>query len=232
MTNLLCIESSTSICSVALANEGQLMGLEETEDKNAHSARLTVLIEKLLKDNNLKMSQLDAVAMSRGPGSYTGLRIGASVAKGLCYGLNIPLIAVSTLQAMALQAARILQISPQEDVVFIPMIDARRVEVYSAVYNFRGEELREVRAEIITADLFEDIHSRIVICGDGAAKCRQLFENDLRFIIMERLLASAAWLVPLAWENFVKGKFENTAYFEPYYLKDFIAGIPHIKGLK
>ncbi|HAL65703.1 MAG TPA: tRNA (adenosine(37)-N6)-threonylcarbamoyltransferase complex dimerization subunit type 1 TsaB, partial [Bacteroidales bacterium] len=115
MTNLLCIESSTSICSVALVSNGDLIGLEETQDKNAHSARLTVLIEKILNDNRLKAKQLNAVAMSRGPGSYTGLRIGASVAKGLCFALNIPLIAVSTLQAMALQATKSLKISSQKD---------------------------------------------------------------------------------------------------------------------
>jgi tRNA threonylcarbamoyladenosine biosynthesis protein TsaB len=231
MTNLLCIESSTSICSVALVSNGELIGLEETQDKNAHSARLTVLIEKILNDNRLKAKQLNAVAMSRGPGSYTGLRIGASVAKGLCYALNIPLIAVSTLQAMALQATKSLKISSQKDWVIIPMIDARRMEVYSAIYSYRGEELRQVKAEIISADSFCDIHSNIVICGDGAAKCRQVFENDQRFIFMDKLLASAAWMVPLAWESFLKENFENTAYFEPFYLKDFIAGIPHIKGL-
>lgn len=231
MTNLLCIESSTSICSVALVNNGELIGLEEIQDKNAHSARLTVLIEKILNDNNLKIDQLNAIVISRGPGSYTGLRIGASVAKGLCYALNIPLIAVSTLQAMALQTTKVLHISSQEDWVIIPMIDARRMEVFSAIYDCKGEELREVKAEIITADSFRDIHSNIVICGDGATKCRHLFENDQRFIFMDKLLASAAWMVPLAWESFLKESFENTAYFEPFYLKDFIAGIPHIKGL-
>jgi tRNA threonylcarbamoyladenosine biosynthesis protein TsaB len=230
MSLILCIETATPVCSVALGGQAREIKLKETDRKNSHSEILTVLIDELMKDTGKKFTDLSAIAVSKGPGSYTGLRIGVSVAKGLCYALGIPLLSVNTLQSMA--AGMVAKIIDPAS-LFCPMIDARRMEVYCAIFDHTLNEVRETRAEIITSNSFSDHlnESTIYFFGDGAVKCKGVIENrNARFI--EDFKASAEFLIPIAWKKFQNKQFENTAYFEPFYLKDFIPGIPKVKGLK
>lgn len=233
MNHLLCLETSTDICSVALFSEGEVKAFRETHEKNAHSARLTLMIEELMQEAGLTFNALGAVAVSMGPGSYTGLRIGAGVAKGLCYALQIPLLAVSTLESIALEVARrVGDTYPEGSTRIIPMIDARRMEVYRAVYDIHGTLVKEVEAEIITEKSFEGFDGPVILAGDGAPKLRALFADKPQIIFMDEVLASARWMGRVALRKLNAGETESTAYFEPFYLKDFIAGIPKVKGLK
>jgi tRNA threonylcarbamoyladenosine biosynthesis protein TsaB len=181
------------------------------------------------------MNQLDAVAVSMGPGSYTGLRIGVSAAKGFCYALDIPLISVPTLQSLALSALQNQSSNSTDEKksLFCPMIDARRMEVYSALYNDNNEEVRKTEALIIQEDSFEDeLQSyQIYYFGDGADKCRQILDPK-GMIYLEGITPSSKGLAFLSSQKFQKKLFEDVAYFEPYYLKDFIAGKPKVKGLE
>jgi len=215
---------------VAIAENQQAVLVKETSSKNAHSGMLTVLIEEMMKEAGLKFSELNAVAVSKGPGSYTGLRIGVSVAKGLCYALDIPLLSVDTLQAMAFGMA---QNYPELPAFYCPMIDARRMEVYSAMFDGKNKQICETKAEIIDKDSFSEYLKRgfVWFFGDGAAKCKNMithsnakFEDDFN--------PSAKYMVLLAWDKFQNEQVEDTAYFEPFYLKDFIPGIPKVKGLQ
>lgn len=233
MNHILCLETSTDICSVALFNEVNLISFRETKEKNAHSSRLTVMIDELMQEAGLDYKCLSAVAVSKGPGSYTGLRIGAGVAKGLCYATQIPLIAISTLESIAYEIAR--QIAGMEwklAPIIVPMIDARRMEVYRTIYDARGQQLKDVEAEIIHENSFQSFECPIILAGDGATKCRPLFSDYPQILFMDNILASARWMGPIALKKLVAGETENTAYFEPFYLKDFIAGIPKVKGLQ
>lgn len=233
MAHILCIETATTACSVGLSRDGDILSVKETTEKNAHSAKLTLFIDELLKDNKLVFSDLDAVAVSKGPGSYTGLRIGVSTAKGLCYALGIPLIAINTLQSLAWGMAK----KHKDDksgsgTLFCPMIDARRMEVYAAVYNSNLEEVRETRADIIETDSFSDYleKSRVCFFGDGANKCKETIIHP-NAVFEDDIFPSAANMSILAYQKFQQKQFEDVAYFEPFYLKDFIAGIPRVKGL-
>lgn len=230
MGNLLCIETSTSVCSVALGRDGALLAAREVKESNQHAARLTVLITQLFDEAGLHLQDLDAVAVSKGPGSYTGLRIGVSTAKGLCYGLGKPLIGISSLQAMAAGMAVLAEVS--ENSLLCPMIDARRMEVYMALYDMTGREIRPPVAEIINAGTFEAFAPRPVLCaGDGAAKCKTLFEGQQNILFPDLAVPSASFMITLAEQALREERFEDVAYFEPYYLKDFIAGKPGVKGL-
>lgn len=233
MNHILCLETSTDICSVALFSGAELKDFRETREKNAHSARLTLMIEELMREAGLPFTSLSAVAVSMGPGSYTGLRIGAGVAKGLCYALNIPLLAVSTLESIALEVARrVADTYPEGSTRIVPMIDARRMEVYRAVYDIHGNLLKDVEAEIITEKTFDSMEGPVILAGDGAPKLKSLFSDNPRIIFMDEVLASARWMGRIALRKWSAGETESTAYFEPFYLKDFIAGIPKVKGLK
>ena len=233
MNQILCLETSTDVCSVALFSDGRLVAFRETQEKNAHSARLTVMIEEVMQEAGLSYTSLSAVAVSMGPGSYTGLRIGAGVAKGLCYALNIPLIAVSSLESIALEiAGRIQAMQWEKSPLIVPMIDARRMEVYRAIFDARGQMIKEVEAEIINETTFQSFNCPIILAGDGAAKSRALFADNPQMIFMDNILASARWMGVPAQRKLSTGETENTAYFEPFYLKDFIAGIPKVKGLR
>jgi tRNA threonylcarbamoyladenosine biosynthesis protein TsaB len=211
------------------------LSLRESTVRNAHSAALTTFIEEVYKSAGMMISETDAVAISEGPGSYTGLRIGVASAKGLCYALDKPLIAIPTLKAMAfgmLGTGDIVRHRSQAPLL-CPMIDARRMEVFSSVYDPGMVEVRETRAEIIDKDSFSVLLKEHVVyfAGDGAAKCKPyLEENDNAFFIDDFRL-SATCMVRFAEQQFISGKFENLAYFEPYYLKDFVAGKPRVKGL-
>ncbi|OYQ38171.1 tRNA (adenosine(37)-N6)-threonylcarbamoyltransferase complex dimerization subunit type 1 TsaB [Flavobacterium cyanobacteriorum] len=218
MGYILNIETATKNCSVSLAKSGVPAALEEFAGEGyLHAEKLHVFIAKVLEKENITFNQLSAVAVSMGPGSYTGLRIGVSAAKGLCYALTIPLIAVDTLEILA----RSLIV---HEGVIIPLIDARRMEVYSAVFDASYNRLRETRAEIITEESFSPYAQPVHLIGDGAAKCKPLLA-DSRFKYHDGLLyPSAAMMAGLSWQKFTQQEFEDVAYFEPYYLKDFIAG--------
>lgn len=229
MALILNIETSTEVCSVTIANNGELLHKKETLEGLSHSELLTVFIEDLFVENNLKLSELDAVAVSKGPGSYTGLRIGVSVAKGLCYGLEIPLIAVNSLETMGTHAA----INSTENMLFCPMIDARRMEVYTALYNANGEEIKPVSAEIIEDDFLAEYlnNNKILFFGNGAEKCKTKITHR-NAIFNGPQKTSAQFMQKLTQEKYNKKEFEDVAYFEPFYLKNFVATIPKNKLLK
>lgn len=230
MAKILILESSTEVCSVALSNNEQLLGFKEDTTGQNHARLLTVYIDKLLNENKIPASEIDAVAVSKGPGSYTGLRIGVSVAKGFCYANQIPLIAVSTLEAMTLEAIRITNKSFQAEEkprLFCPMMDARRMEVYTCLFDRNGKETEAVSAKIITNTTFRDElqANTIVFFGNGAMKCKTEIDSPNAFFI-EQIHASATLMCNLAYESYTKKLFVDVAYFEPFYLKDFIATVP------
>ncbi len=223
------IETSTRVCSVALAEDGNILESREKTDTFEHAKILHPFIREVMKGQ--QWSKLDAIAVSEGPGSYTGLRIGVSAAKGLCYAENIPLIAVSTLQAMAMHAIDQLN---DEQAFYVPMIDARRMEVYSAVYDVKGNPHKKVEAEIIDHNSFKECYARarVYYFGDGAAKCREAFSDQKNMIYHNGGFPSAEYMNKLAQRLLEKKDFRDVAYFEPFYLKDFIAGKPKVKGLE
>ncbi len=236
MALILGIETATETCSVALAQDGNILAMQENTGQNEHSSRLNLFVEEVLREAGLKLPDLDAVAVSMGPGSYTGLRIGVSAAKGWCYALDKPLIAVETLKAMALKAkTKLLEESqPLEKLLFCPMIDARRMEVYCALFDENLHESLATHAAIVDEHSFLEIskNKNLLLFGNGASKCKELFANRPEIRFLDHHTASAQEIVILANEKFKSGDFVDTAYFEPFYLKDFVAGKPHVKGLR
>jgi tRNA threonylcarbamoyladenosine biosynthesis protein TsaB len=236
MALILNIETSTEVCSVSLAENGRLLYKKESIEGLNHSRVLTVFIEEIFKENNIKPETIDSVAVSKGPGSYTGLRIGVSVAKGLCYGLNIPLISINSLEILGLFAARNLAgyELPNDGIpsLFCPMIDARRMEVYTALYNLRGDELRPVSAEIIDENFLAELleNHKILFFGNGAEKCKNTIKHKNAFF-EGPVKTSAQFMQSISEEKFKKKEFEDVAYFEPFYLKNFVATIPGNKIL-
>ncbi len=226
MSLILCIETGTEVCSVALAGQGRLLSLLESGEGRDHARKLGVFVDEILRGNGLRPDELSAVAVGAGPGSYTGLRIGVSLAKGLCYGLGIPLIAVGSLEALAHTAAEDIEagiVDPGDpaDLRFCPMIDARRMEVYAQVFDASLQPLSGVTAEVVTQESFGAWRGggRLVIFGDGAAKCAGVLGSDVTLI---DVTPSARGQVALAHKAFTEGRFADTAYFEPFYLKDFV----------
>lgn len=219
---ILCIETSTTICSVALCHHGEFIDKKESSEGKSHSSLLTVFIEDILKEAGIEAGNLDAVAVSKGPGSYTGLRIGVSAAKGIAYAAEIPLIALATTGLMYHGAK-----TRGEYDYYCPLIDARRMEVYTAVYDRKGNEIEGISAEIIKENSFAGILERgsVLFFGDGAAKCRSTIDHPSAFFD-EAFHVSSEYMCKPALEAFNKKKFEDVAYFEPFYLKDFIATIP------
>lgn len=233
MAIILNIETSTRNCSVALSDGGRLLALRETEG-NEHAARIALFVDEVLQEAGRQCSDIEAVAVSAGPGSYTGLRIGVSMAKGLAYSLDCPLISVSPLQAMALAAAsKTAEDSALGNALFCPMIDAGRMEVYAALYNREGTEIRGISADIVDADTYADYLRQcpVVFCGNGCGKCRSVLQSYPTARFDEEIRPSARYMPVLAKRAYEQKKFEDVAYFEPFYLKDFIAGKPHVKGL-
>ncbi|PJJ84160.1 tRNA (adenosine(37)-N6)-threonylcarbamoyltransferase complex dimerization subunit type 1 TsaB [Mucilaginibacter auburnensis] len=218
---ILQIETATTVCSVALANRGELIAVKEVNERNVHAEVITVFIDELLNKAGIKYGELDAIAVSSGPGSYTGLRIGVSTAKGLCYALSKPLIAVETLEAMASGFAAE---GNYTDALMCPMIDARRMEVYTALFDAAGNTIKPTAAEIIDEHSFttELQQNKIVFFGDGAAKCRRILSQSSNAVIVEDFYNSAAHLTQKAYQKYQAGQFEDVAYFEPFYLKDFL----------
>lgn len=221
MALILQLETSTISCSVALSLDGKTIAVKELAERNVHASHLTLFIEGVLSETGYKMQDLGAVAVSMGPGSYTGLRIGVSTAKGLCYALDVPLIAINTLQAMAYG---FISSHDDESVLYCPMIDARRMEVYAAVYNYQIEEMLPVEARIIDENSFSDLlkNQKIIFFGDGAMKCQEVLASNPNALFVPEFLNSAKDLSFLAALKFDKKQFEDVAYFEPFYLKDFL----------
>ncbi|MFM2212753.1 MAG: tRNA threonylcarbamoyladenosine biosynthesis protein TsaB [Bacteroidota bacterium] len=216
MTFILNIETATKNCSVSLAKNGiTILCKELAEQGYSHAEKLHVFIEEILKEAGISVQQLNAVAVSKGPGSYTGLRIGVSTAKGLCYALGIPLISIDTLLILAKQVV-------VDSGFIIPMIDARRMEVYSAIYTANHSCTREVEAEILTEDSYATVQDNIYIVGDCQEKVHTVLNQSNRHFLPNVVFPSANEMSALSFEKFSKNEFEDVAYFEPYYLKDFM----------
>ncbi len=219
MATILCLETATTNCSVALSVNGSVIAFKEDRSANyTHAEKLHPFIDNVLSDANMPMSGLDAIAVSMGPGSYTGLRIGVSAAKGLCFAQDIPLISVPTLRSM------VNPIKVKSDFK-IPMLDARRMEVYSAVFNSTNNKVRETRAEILTKDSFSEYLDlgEVTFLGSGIAKFQKLIDHPNAVFIPE-IMPSASDMADIAEKKYKKNDIEDVAYFEPYYLKDFISG--------
>ncbi|MHA7056014.1 tRNA (adenosine(37)-N6)-threonylcarbamoyltransferase complex dimerization subunit type 1 TsaB [Aquimarina sp. M1] len=219
MAYILCIETSTTNCSVALVKDGDVVTSKEDYDtKYSHAERLHHFISIVINESRISFSDLDAIAVSKGPGSYTGLRIGVSAAKGLCYGLDIPLVSVNTLQALALQ----VELTKGK---VVPMIDARRMEVYSAVFSNRYEQVRPVEAEVLTEASYQSYlqEDKVYFIGNGVAKFAKICNHKNAEFISEKLPSSIA-MSTISYRKFLRSDFEDVSYFEPYYLKDFVAG--------
>ena len=220
MSFILNIETATKNCSVSIAKDGQTIVCNELADEGySHAEKLHVFIEEVIAKAGISAQDLNAVAVSQGPGSYTGLRIGVSAAKGLCYALNIPLIAVDTLQALASQAG-------VADGKIIPMLDARRMEVYSAIFNSDLTVERAIQAEIIDENSFQEYTEKVYFVGDCADKCKSVLTKD-NFVFLEDIkYPSAKAMSKISFDKYQKSDTVDVAYFEPYYLKDFMIAPP------
>ena len=220
---ILNLETATTVCSVALAKDGQLLSMEEVNGDYTHAENLNLFIEKVLQKTGLSLAALDAVSISKGPGSYTGLRIGVSTAKGLCFSLNKPLIAINTLEHSAHACA---QQHGDKDTLFCPMIDARRMEVYCAIFNKENKLVSPTTAAIIDEHSFEAMlqKQKIYFFGDGAEKCKTSLAAQSNAVFVDQFFPSAKNMTALSENAFQNKQFEDVAYFEPFYLKDFIAG--------
>lgn len=228
MALILNFDTSTRICSVALVEEEKILSFRENDEGRNHASLLTVFIDEVLKEAGKSPSELDAIAVSKGPGSYTGLRIGISTAKGMAYALNIPVMAIPTLKIMA--HGYLSRHAVDENALLCPMIDARRMEVYTEFYTQKLKVFREVGADIIEPESYRDIRKdhKMIFFGDGAAKCENVLEGE-EIIIDKTYNISSLHMPPLSKEHFEQRNFENVAYFEPFYLKDFIATTPKKK---
>ena len=253
---ILCLETSTAVCSVSLVDKGNVVALRESLDGQNHAEKITVFIDEVMKEAGVAYKDLDAVATSMGPGSYTGLRIGVSAAKGLCYAMEKPLIAIDTLAAMA-EGFKDNKTTRQQDnksavgvdsqcqcqsqsqchqseSILCPMIDARRMEVYTAFFNEKMERISETEALIVDENSFMELkqNNHLYLFGDGADKLASLFENEANITVVEKFHCSASYMAKLAEDAFNNKQFVDVAYFEPFYLKNFVPGMPKVKGLE
>jgi tRNA threonylcarbamoyladenosine biosynthesis protein TsaB len=222
MSCILHIETSTEACSVAVSEDGLAVFSKEDLKGPSHAVQLGVFVDEALSFVDSRAMPLDAVAVSCGPGSYTGLRIGVSMAKGLCYGRDLPLIGLPTLEVLCVPV--LLHQDLPEDALLCPMIDARRMEVYAAVYDRALNAVRPTGADVVTAETYREYLDRapVYFFGNGAAKCREVIDHpNARFIDDIRPLAK--WMFPLAEKAKARGEFKDVAYFEPFYLKEFVA---------
>lgn len=226
MSLILCIETGTDVCSVGIARDGELLSLRESDEGRDHARKVGVFVDELFRETGIAPDDLDAVAVGKGPGSYTGLRIGVSFAKGLCYGLQKPLLSVGSLDALVEVAredyeAGILDVEEWDRALLCPMVDARRMEVYAQIFDTEGRALNEVSAEVIDAQSFATYRNQghpFVIFGSGARKCADVLSGTT----LVEVTPSARGLVRLAQQAFDEGRTEDIAYFEPFYLKDFV----------
>tara|TARA_B100001059_G_scaffold236809_1_gene290715 strand:+ start:9273 stop:9944 length:672 start_codon:yes stop_codon:yes gene_type:complete len=215
---ILNIETSTTNCSVSLSHKGETLVLKEDYGNGySHAEKLHVYVDEVLKEAKISTLQLDAIAVSKGPGSYTGLRIGVSAAKGLAFALNIPLVSVSTLEALAHQVKA-------DSGLIVPMLDARRLEVYSAIFDTQFNSIRAIEAQVLDETSFQSYLSenKVYFIGDGVAKTKALLDNN-NAVFIENKLPSADQMSALSFNKYKKSDTEDVAYFEPYYLKDFVA---------
>lgn len=220
--NILCLETSTTMCSVGVAVNGVKHSLCEVNEGYSHAEKIEELVDEALAKANLTLSELNAVAVGKGPGSYTGLRIGVSLAKGLCLGLNIPLISVNTLEAMSANPKVINQKGFR-----VPMLDARRMEVYTAVYNEDLTEKDPTQALVVDSDSFSDYkEEQMVFFGPGMEKCKELLSAFSNAHYVNEVWPSAEGMMQIAHHKLIQSHTEDVAYFEPFYLKDFVAGKP------
>tara|TARA_R110000868_G_scaffold92136_9_gene255688 strand:- start:3442 stop:4113 length:672 start_codon:yes stop_codon:yes gene_type:complete len=215
---ILNLETATTNCSVSISKDGKTLSLKEDHDKNySHAERLHIYIDKVIKEAGIDIHELDAIAISKGPGSYTGLRIGVSAAKGLCFALDKPLISVSTLEALS------HQVTCTEGFI-VPMLDARRMEVYSGVFDFKYNQIRETEAQILNESSFNTYleQGNVFFIGNGVEKTKTLISHR-NAVFIEDKLPSSKEMSSLAYNKYKINNFEDVAYFEPYYLKDFVA---------
>lgn len=229
MALILCLETSTTVCSVCVCKDGHILGALAVEQENSHATSLAPLIQQLFDHNEMPaMSDIDAVAVSSGPGSYTGLRIGVSTAKGICYALQKPLLAIPSLEILAFSD----RVEAHEYDYVVPMIDARRMEVYAGVFNRFREQLMPTAAVVVDENSFSEwtANGKVLFVGNGAEKCRSLLGTE-NTVFDATIAPLAASMASLAEEVFERGRFEDLAYFEPFYLKDFIATTPRNKVL-
>lgn len=227
---ILLLETATPICSTALEKDGKIIAERHSDEPNAHSSKLAVFINELFEESGIKIDELDAVCVSSGPGSYTGLRIGVSSAKGICYALGIPLLAVPTLQNMA---GLFFALYKDYNGLVCPMIDARRMECYTAIYDRNGL-VRETKAEVIETGIYDQWlnNGPVTFIGDGAAKTKSVLSTHPNAKYAPDFTISAEGMTAIAEEKLRKDEKEDVAYFEPYYLKDFVAKKSVVHGLR
>ena len=226
MALILIIETSTEVCSVSLVKDGVLTDFIESDEGQNHARLVTVFAQELLQRNKVQSSELSAVAVSKGPGSYTGLRIGVSTAKGICYASQIPLIAVGTLEAMAKHVSinrQLFGLPSDKPLLFCPMIDARRMEVYSMLLDTDGKTIYPISAQIIDENYLSNelAGHYVVFFGNGAVKCQPVIKSG-NAVFLPEIKASARYMTELVWEAYNNKHFEDVAYFEPFYLKGFV----------
>ena len=230
---ILYIETATDVCSVALSKGTEIIGLREEAGGNNHAKHLLPFVDEVLKQGGCTVKDLNGVAVSIGPGSYTGLRIGVSTAKGIAYTAGIPVMAVSTLESIAQGAKKLWAESSEEQPQIIPMLDARRMEVFTTRYNFNMQLLEEVSSKIVDENTFAELldAQTVLFCGNGMPKCRELLSAFPNACFVDAPV-SAKNMLPAALRKWQQQEFENVAYFEPFYLKEYVAAKPVVKGLR
>jgi len=230
---ILYIETATDVCSVALSRGAEVIGLKEEAGGNNHAKHLLPFVDEVLKQGGCTVSDLNGVAVSVGPGSYTGLRIGVSTAKGIAYTAGIPVMAVGTLESIAQGARESWTDASMEPLQIVPMLDARRMEVFTTRYSFDMQSLEEVSAKIVDENTFAELLSehKVLFCGNGMPKCREILSANPNAFFAE-VPVSAKNMLPAALRKWQNSDFENVAYFEPFYLKEYVAAKPVVKGLR
>ena len=230
---ILYIETATDVCSVALSRGAEVIGLKEEAGGNNHAKHLLPFVDEVLKQGGCTVSDLNGVAVSVGPGSYTGLRIGVSTAKGIAYTAGIPVMAVGTLESIAQGARESWTDASAEPLQIVPMLDARRMEVFTTRYRFDMQSLEEVSAKIVDENTFAELLSehKVLFCGNGMPKCREILSANPNAFFAE-VPVSAKSMLPAALRKWQNSDFENVAYFEPFYLKEYVAAKPVVKGLR
>ncbi len=230
---ILYIETATDVCSVALSKGSEIIGLKEEAGGNNHAKHLLPFVDEVLKQAGVSMTEINGVAVSIGPGSYTGLRIGVSTAKGIAYTAGIPVMAVSTLESIAQGAKTLWAESSSEQPQIIPMIDARRMEVFTTRYDFDIRSLEEISSKIVDDNTFAELLSKekVLFCGNGMPKCKEILSAFPNAKFMDAPI-SAKNMLPAALRKWQKQEFEDVAYFEPFYLKEYVAAKPVVKGLR
>ena len=230
---ILYIETATDVCSVALSKGAEIIGLKEEAGGNNHAKHLLPFVDEVLKQAEASMTDINGVAVSIGPGSYTGLRIGVSTAKGIAYTAGIPVMAISTLESIAQGAKTLWSGTSTETVQIIPMIDARRMEVFTTRYDFDIRSLEEISSKIVDENTFAELLSKekVLFCGNGMPKCKEILSAFPNAKFMDAPI-SAKNMLPAALRKWQKQEFEDVAYFEPFYLKEYVAAKPVVKGLR